>query len=73
MPILGAVLMYSGRHVVKIDYLILCRKSDHEEGVFWGLILKFKSLNLLNKNNLISTFIEHSISKKQTGHIISKK
>ncbi len=42
MTILGAVLMYSGHHVVKIDYLILCQKSDQEEGVFWGLIFKIK-------------------------------
>ncbi len=58
--------MYSGRHVVNIEFIPLGPKSDHEEGDFgdWYLYLKFQSLNFLIKNNLLSNFIERIISKK---------
>ena len=40
MPIWGYVQMYSGRHVVDIDFQPLGLKSDRKEEGFWGL--KFK-------------------------------
>jgi hypothetical protein len=65
MHIWGSVWMYPGRHFVIIDFPSLGRKSDQEEGRILGInILKFKSLNFLNKNNLSLTLIKHTISKK---------
>ncbi len=66
------VQMYSGRHVVIIDFQLLGLKSDHKEGGILGTeILHFNLLNFPNINNLLVLYIEPNIRNKYTDHIIS--
>jgi hypothetical protein len=56
--------MYSGRHVVDIDFLPLGQKSDREEGEFWGFIFKIWIFKFSQQKQPIVKIIERTISKK---------
>jgi hypothetical protein len=53
--------MYSGRHVVIIDFQLLVLKSDRKEGRILGTeVLNFNFFNFGNINNLLVIYIRLS-------------
>ncbi len=68
----GYVQMYSGQHVVIIDFQLLGLESDRKEGRDSAdEILNFNLLHFHNINNLLLISIKPNIRNKYTDHIIS--